>query len=115
MPRPKCLENDIGGSCQTPKEVAAISGFEVERDAALRRVVVPERQAPLRVRAIVEEGADMAAWLAAWRLDLDDIGTQITQQFTAELACLVGQFQNPNLGQRTRRRRDLRHVSISSW
>jgi hypothetical protein len=53
MVGPKGLKNDIGDRCQTPEQVAPIRRVDVERYAALRRVVVPERQAAFRVRDIV--------------------------------------------------------------
>jgi len=51
------------------------------------------------VRDVVDERPDAAARLATRRLDLDDLGAEITEQFSAELARLVGQLQDAEAGQ----------------
>src|SRR5439155_12782814 len=111
----ECFKNDIGRRCQAAEKGTPVVGFEVERYAALRSVVVPERQAPLCVRDVVQKRPDPAARLAAWGLDLDDIRPEITEQLAAELAGFVRQLQNANSGQWTRKRPGAGHPSISSW
>jgi hypothetical protein len=63
---------------------------------------------------VVEKRPDTAARLAAGRLDLDDVGSEITEQLAAELAGFVGELQHSQAGQRTRQWLAPAHRSISS-
>ena len=74
--------------------------LEIERDAALRGVVVPERAGCDRDAARRRGTARRGARLAARRLDLDHVGAEIAEQLAAELALLVGQLQHAQAGQR---------------
>ena len=74
---------------------APISGFQIEGNAALGRVVVPERQAAVRMRDVVEKRPDMPAALAAGGFDLDHVGPKVAEQLAAELALFIGEFQDP--------------------
>jgi hypothetical protein len=65
------------------------------------------------MRDVVGKRPDASARLAARRLDLDDVGAEITQQLAAKLTGLVGQLQDAEAGQRARRQ-SLGHRSISS-
>jgi hypothetical protein len=69
--------------------------LQIERDAAFRGIVMPEKKAPLTMRYVVEKRPYQAGVLPTWRLDLDDIGPQIGHQLATELALLVSQFENP--------------------
>src|SRR5580692_7859643 len=97
---------------------AAVFGFPIEGDAPFGRIVIPERQAALPVRDVVEEWPDLAAGFAAGRFDLDHIGSEIAEQLAAELAGLVRQFQHSQPCQRARQRLGIGpwggHRSISS-
>ena len=99
---PEGFDDDIRRRRQAAEQRAAIGGLKAQRDAALRGVVVPERQAALGMRHVVDKRPDMAARLAARRLDLDHVGPEIAEQFAAELARLVRQLQHPQAGQRAR-------------
>src|SRR5690349_16822295 len=94
MARRERLQDDVCSRCQTPKKLAAVLNAEVEGHTALGGIVIPERQAPVLVWDIVEKGPHAARSLAARRLDLDDIGTQIAEQLDAELSLLIGKLQN---------------------
>ena len=96
------------------EQLAPVRGFQIEGDAAFGRVVVPERQAALRVRDVVEERPDMAAALAAGRFDLDHIGAEVAEQLAAELALFVRELQDPQACQRARQGLGIGHWSISS-
>src|SRR3954452_11925541 len=85
-PGPEGFEDDIRIRRETPEQVPAVGGVEVQRDAAFRGVVVPEGQAALGVGDVVEKRPDMTAGLAPRRLDLDHIGPEIAEQLAAELA-----------------------------
>src|SRR5438270_5939754 len=115
MVGPKGLKNDIGRRGQAPKQVAPVRLVDVERYAALRRIVIPERQAAFRVRNIVQERPGAPARLAARRLDLNDVGAEIAKQLAAELAGLVGQLQQAETRQRAGQRQAVAHRIISSW
>jgi hypothetical protein len=66
------------------------------------------------MRHIVEERPDAATGLAAGRFDLDDVGAEAAEQLAAKLAGLIGEFDDPEAGQRARERVELAHRSISS-
>src|SRR5258708_7089232 len=53
-------------------------------NAAFRRVVLPERRAPLRVGDVVEERPDVAAGLATGGFDLDPSAARLAEQLAAE-------------------------------
>ena len=74
--------------------MASVCSLQVEGDAAFGRVVVPEGQAALRMREIVEEWPNAAGRLATGGFDLDDIGAQVAQEFAAKLPLIVGQLEN---------------------
>ena len=111
---PEGFQNDVRRRRQTPEKLAPVRRFQIERDAAFGRVVVPERQTALRVRDVVEEWPDMAAWLAAGRFDLDHIGAEIAEQLAAELALFIGELQDSQACQRARQGCGIAHWSISS-
>jgi hypothetical protein len=69
--------------------------FQIQGDAALGRVVVPEGEAALRVRRVIQKGPNAARRLAAGRFDLDHVGTEVCHELAAELALFVRQLQNP--------------------
>ena len=66
------------------------------------------------MRNVVEEGPDTAAGLAAGRLDLDDVRPQIPEELAAELARLIGEFENAQPCERARPKLIITHASISS-
>ena len=59
--RPEGFDDDIRRCRQTAEQSGPVGGLDIERDAAFRRVVVPERQAALRVRDVVEKRAKLPA------------------------------------------------------
>jgi hypothetical protein len=63
---------------------------------------------------VAEEWPYGAGYLAAGRLDFDDVGPQIAHQLTAELALFVGQLQYSQARQGAKRGLDIGHFSISS-
>jgi len=113
-PRLEAFQNNVGYRCQTPKKLAAICTFEIEGYAAFGRIVIPERQTPLRVGNIVEKWPDTAAGLAAGRFNLDHVRSEIADELAAELALFVCKFEHPDACQRARRSLDIAHRSISS-
>ena len=76
----------------------AIGSAQIERDAAFGSIVIPEGQAALGVGDVVEKRPDLAAGLAAGRLDLDHIGAEIAEELPAELTLFVCQFEDPETG-----------------
>src|SRR5687768_7657730 len=72
-PWPKGLQDDVRVRRQPPEKLAPIGGFQIERNAALGCVVVPEGETALRMRDVVEERPDMPGALAAGWFDLDDV------------------------------------------
>src|SRR6202022_76954 len=63
---------------------------------------------------VVEKRPDVAARLAAGRFDLDHVGPEIGEQFAAELALFIGEFQDPQACQRARQNLGIAHLSIAS-
>ncbi len=63
---------------------------------------------------VVVEGANGAAGIAAWRLDLDDIGAEIAEHPPAEEALLIRQVQDSERGQERVRRLSL-HLCLARW
>jgi hypothetical protein len=96
------LQQHVGGQDETSQQVAAVFGLEVERDATLARVVVPEVEATLGVRRILVERPNIPLSCSLRRLDLDDIGAEVRHQLAAPLALLVGELQHAQVSQRPR-------------
>src|SRR5207302_4869410 len=74
--------------------------FDVERDAALAGVVVPEVEAALGMRILAGVRADAARRTAFGRLDLDDVRAHVGEQFAAPLAVLIGEFDDADAVER---------------
>ncbi len=116
--RPEGFQNDVRCRRQTTEQLAPVGGFQIEGDAALGRVVVPEGQAALRVGDVVEERPHLATGLAAEGFDLDHISPEIAEQLAAELAGFIRELQDSEAGERARQIRispwGIAHWSISS-
>src|SRR5207253_4273218 len=87
---------------------------DVERDAALARVVEPEEEAPLGVREPLPEGRDGAQRAAARRLDEHDVGAEVGQQLAGERALLVGEVEDAETGERARHQRRTKTSAAAS-
>ena len=83
------LQEHVSCRHQAEEESLALRRFEIKGNAALGGIIVPEVEAALRMRNVIEERAYRAGVLPAGRLDLDDVGTKVCHQFAAELALLV--------------------------
>ena len=88
------LEEDIGRAQQVRQLLPARFFGEVGCQAPLPEVVVPEMEAAVRVRLVVEEGTDRAGTIPTWRLHLDDVGAEARQHLARVLTLFVGQFDD---------------------
>ncbi len=66
------------------------------------------------MRNVVEKGSDMPAAFAAGGFDLDHIGPEVAEELAAELAGLIGEFEDPEAHQRAGKRRRVTHRRASS-
>jgi hypothetical protein len=66
--------------------------LQIERDAAFRGVIVPEKETPLTMWYVVEKRPYPAGVLPTRRLNLEHIRPQVGHQLATELALLVSQF-----------------------
>src|SRR5438270_511876 len=94
------FEEDVGGGDELAGEVQAIGGGEVEGDAALPLVVVPEVERALRAGLVLIERPDPPRRAAARRLDLDHFGAEPGEELAGELAALVGDLEDADAAQR---------------
>jgi hypothetical protein len=78
------LHQHIRPPDQWLKQRTATSAGQVERDAALVRVEIEERNALFAVRFVSGEGPHATGQFAFWRLNLDNFGTLIRQKARAE-------------------------------
>src|SRR6266852_4207036 len=74
------LDHRVGALAQIEKQLAAARLLEVEGDAALAGVLCQPRQRALGIGESVPEGPALAQRMAAGRLDLNHVRTEITEQ-----------------------------------
>src|SRR5262249_3311907 len=65
----------------------------VERDAALVAVVGPPVERAIRARLVGEERPESPRGRSPGRLDLNDVGSKVPEDLTAEKPALVGEIQ----------------------
>jgi hypothetical protein len=97
---PEGFQNDVRCRRQAPEKLAAVSSVQIEGDATLGRVVIPEGRTALRVGDVIEERPNMAGGLATGGFDLDNIGPEIAEKLAAELAGLIRELQDSQAQQR---------------
>ena len=66
---------------------------------------MPEREATLSMRQVIQKGTYTAGGFAPRRLNLDDVGSQVGHELAAPLPFLVGQLQHSHTRQRPMRGR----------
>jgi len=108
------LDEDVGLFYQLHKEFFALLGLNIQGDASLADVVVPEVEAAILMWHIIDEGAYHASGVACRRLDLDDVGPQTSQELANVMAFLITVFYNSNVLERARRCVLLCHDPTSS-
>src|SRR5262249_16888796 len=74
----KALDDEISGASQLAEQKLAAFGFNVERDPALVHVVRGPEETLAYTVALVKRRPG-AGGIASRRLDLDDVGTQVTE------------------------------------
>src|SRR5262249_52004841 len=89
------LENDVDETDQRARQLPTARSLDVERDATLARVVVPERQAALRVRMVAGERSVPALRAAVRRLQQPYVCAGVREELSGECRPLVRQLQHP--------------------
>ena len=84
IPRRKTLHDHVGAARQPAKHRGTLGLCQIEGDATFVEIGQQEEQALFRVRIVLEERRQASTALAAGWLDLNDVGTVITQQPRAE-------------------------------
>ncbi len=97
----RAVDQNGGLADQPAQNVRALAGLEVERDAALGEIVMPEIKTAIGMRLVVVKGSDFARRTAAGRLDLDNVGSGAGEELAAELAFLIAQFKHANVEQKS--------------
>jgi hypothetical protein len=96
---PEILEHDVGLRHQLPEKRGALRFAQVKRGGFLVTRPRSARHRYRRTRSMYRTCA--AKFPAAWLLDLDDIGTEIGQDRSAEgRRQKRGDVQNPDVGKR---------------
>ena len=103
------LQQNVGLRDEASQPLLPFRRGDVENDAPLAEVVVPEVEASLRVFHVLVEGADPARRAPLGRLDLDDVRAGAGQELAAELGLLVRQLQHPYVSEEA-----LSHASASA-
>src|SRR5262249_12463351 len=75
---------------------------KIEDDRAFAAIVLPEKQRAIRVWPVLVERSDGTCRVAAWRLDLDDIGSSPRKRQAAIFRLLVRHLDDPNARERSR-------------
>src|SRR5207248_11063812 len=88
------LEHRVGALAQIEKQLAAARLLEVEGDAALAGVLCQPSQRALGIGDAVPEGPAPAQRMAAGRLDLDYVRTEITEQSAGQQPRLVREVED---------------------
>ena len=79
---------------QTLQQLPSVRSVEIQRHAAFIIGVSPPKEAFFGMRLALVEGADMPRRAAAGRLDLDDVGAEIGEDFAAQQASLIGEVED---------------------
>jgi hypothetical protein len=69
-------------------------GLNIQRDAPLIRIIGEEKKALLLILLAMIKGTDVSSQIAFRGLNLDNVGTQVRQDFTTKIALLIGQIQD---------------------
>ena len=97
------LQNDVRGRRKVTHDAATLLRLDVQRNAPLGGVVVPEVKAAIGVRRVLIERPNPALRRAAGRLHLDHVGAVVSHQLAAPLPYHVGQLQHAKVPQGTGR------------
>ena len=88
------IQHDVGGGREPQERLLPVGLVEIDDDAALAEVVVPEMQALLRRRHIPAERPDSPRRFAFRRLDLYDVGAQACEHPAGILSRLVCKLEH---------------------
>ena len=88
------IQHDVGCGREPQERLLPVGLVEIDDDAALAEVVVPEMQALLRRRHIPAERPDSPRRFAFRRLDLYDVGAQACEHPAGILSRLVGKLEH---------------------
>ena len=89
------FDEHVRASGELLQALASLSRLEIDDDAPLADVVVPEVETTVRVGDVVMEGREAAGRRACRRLDLHHVGPHAGEQTSAVLALLVDDLEDP--------------------
>src|SRR6266446_355172 len=93
-PRRIGLDQKVGLRGKPFEEIAAALRLQVQRDSALSGVIADEVEAFAGIRPVAWERTNKPRCIAAGRFDLDNIGTQVGQNFSARESRFVSEIQH---------------------
>ena len=96
------LDQDVGPLAERAEAVPAAGLVQVEHCAPLVRVAVEKRERAIGRRNAAREGRDEAPRIAARRLDLHHVGTQVGEEPPRECAPQIGQVDDVKMCERRR-------------
>jgi hypothetical protein len=82
------------GRNKPPKERLPVGALKIERDAALIAIIGPPIQRTVRVRLVLIKRAEVTGWRPAWRLDFNDIGTEVAKNLSTQQPTFSGDIQH---------------------
>src|ERR1700755_3606246 len=90
----RALQENVGLRQQLLQQIAAWRPCDVDGRTLLAGVIPPVVDAKVRVGLVVSKRAAPAARTTRDRLDLDDAGATVRQQFTCPLITAIGQLDH---------------------
>jgi hypothetical protein len=92
--RRKGLDDNVSGFDEFLENLTTIGALDVKGYAPLTCIVGPPVEALFRVRNIFVEWADVSSKISTGRLDLDNVGPQVSQDFPTIKTLFIGQVQD---------------------
>ena len=96
--RRETLDDDVRFAGELPENSYPFRRLQIEADAALVEISHQEEEALLRIGIIPEEWRHIPARLSTGRLDLDDVGAEVTENLgTERTRDSLAEIQNANV------------------
>ena len=94
MPGRSAIDQHVGPSDKSLEHITATVLRQIQGDAALAGVVVPEEEAAIRSRLVLIVRLVSACKIAGWRLHLYDVGAHVAEHLSAPSAYLASNLQD---------------------
>jgi hypothetical protein len=95
IPGREGFHKGIGSRQESVQERLTSGGLQVQGDTALVRMKVPEKQTFFCIGLALIKWSTISGSVPRWRLDLDDIGSQVRQYFGAQNTWRSAQVKDP--------------------